>query len=411
MVGRDLGTPDAARCVDCGVAGCSVRGPRNPSSPTDQSSGRTGVSGARPTEHRSSCLWARRLALAPGAAVLPRPGQSECLPALGRRARRSSKRGASYRLPGTLGFTRKRAAVDSPGHSGALPDRPKQGARHALARDEAHSSTPTPNACLPSRKSERVRPTGYVRELASDYWWSSLRSSSGSPERGRVHGMPNETNRSEHRAMAWAAIGGALVVIGGGGGGTLAAIGASSHLWGDHLFLAGFAFACLLTALGVYVLVAEFIGGMGPLRFPLPATRQEREVTASETSWPVRRNQILQGVDKIMADSRRDLTLRSLDESNRMVLDRASRESAPVLPLVDRLAAALKKGEALASRLDQVVPDMLWLSAGTMASMRSLRRSAPTWLGDFSMRRMSLSPCQRSTLVRSIRPIGSRSTK
>ena len=37
-----------------------------------------------------------------------------------------------------------------------------------VAWDEAHSSTPTPNACLPSGKSERVWPTGYVRELASE---------------------------------------------------------------------------------------------------------------------------------------------------------------------------------------------------------------------------------------------------
>jgi hypothetical protein len=84
--------------------------------------------------------------------------------------------------------------------------------------------------------------------------------------------MAKDTNSSEHRAQAWAAIGAALVAIGVAGGGTLATIGASSHLWGDDRFLAGFAFACLLVALGVYALVGEFIGGL-----PLPATRHERE--------------------------------------------------------------------------------------------------------------------------------------
>jgi hypothetical protein len=48
-------------------------------------------------------------------------------------------------------------------------------------------------------------------------------------------------------------------------------------LWGDDYFLAGFTVACVLAALGVYVLVAEFIGGIGPLKFPLPPTRHERE--------------------------------------------------------------------------------------------------------------------------------------
>lgn len=76
--------------------------------------------------------------------------------------------------------------------------------------------------------------------------------------------MANNANNSEHRAQAWAALGVALVGIGGAGAGTLATIGAGSHLWGDDVFLAGFALACLLVVLGVYVLA-------------LPLTRHERE--------------------------------------------------------------------------------------------------------------------------------------
>jgi hypothetical protein len=83
--------------------------------------------------------------------------------------------------------------------------------------------------------------------------------------------MANDAD-SEHRAQAWASLGATLAGIGGVGAGTLATVGAGSHLWGDDSFLAGFAFACLLVALGVYALVGEFIGGL-----PLPATRHERE--------------------------------------------------------------------------------------------------------------------------------------
>jgi hypothetical protein len=89
--------------------------------------------------------------------------------------------------------------------------------------------------------------------------------------------MANEPNPSEHRAMAWASIGGAAVVIGATAGVGLAVWGATSHLWSDGLFLAGFVVACAITALGLYALIAEFIGGIGPLRFPLPPTRHERE--------------------------------------------------------------------------------------------------------------------------------------
>jgi hypothetical protein len=83
--------------------------------------------------------------------------------------------------------------------------------------------------------------------------------------------VPDEQG-SEHRAQAWAALGAALVGLGTVGAGTLATVGASAHLWGHDIFLTGFAFACLLLALGGYVLVAEFLGGL-----PLPLTRRERD--------------------------------------------------------------------------------------------------------------------------------------
>jgi hypothetical protein len=89
--------------------------------------------------------------------------------------------------------------------------------------------------------------------------------------------MSNQAASSEHRAMGWAAIGGTSAAIGAPCGVALAIWGASSHLWADDYFLAGVAFACLLTAIGVYVLIAEFIGGVGRVRFPLPPTRSERE--------------------------------------------------------------------------------------------------------------------------------------
>ena len=85
-----------------------------------------------------------------------------------------------------------------------------------------------------------------------------------------IHGSDEQD--SEHRAQAWAALGAALVGLGAVGAGTLATVGASAHLWADATFLAGFALACLLVALGVYALVGEFIGGL-----PLPPTRRERE--------------------------------------------------------------------------------------------------------------------------------------
>jgi hypothetical protein len=80
--------------------------------------------------------------------------------------------------------------------------------------------------------------------------------------------------------MAWTAICGALVAIGVPVGAGLAIWAATAHLWSDRFFLAGFIGACLLTALGIYVLLAEFFGGIGPIRFPLPPTRHERAQAA-----------------------------------------------------------------------------------------------------------------------------------
>jgi len=139
--------------------------------------------------------------------------------------------------------------------------------------------------------------------------------------------MPNEANPSEHRAIGWAAIGQTLAAIGATSGVALAIWGGSSHQWGDDYFLAGFATACTFTALGVYVLVAEFIGGIGPLRFPLPLTRHER-LSSEPLPWP---NQVLSEVGQRMAEWSHDLTLRRLDESNRRITDRAASTTSPHL--------------------------------------------------------------------------------
>jgi len=62
---------------------------------------------------------------------------------------------------------------------------------------------------------------------------------------------------------AWGTLGSALLLLGGGVGGALGAVGANSHLWGDDIFLAGFALSCLIGAAGVYVLLAAFFGRLG----------------------------------------------------------------------------------------------------------------------------------------------------
>jgi hypothetical protein len=83
-----------------------------------------------------------------------------------------------------------------------------------------------------------------------------------------VTDMPDATT---YRAAAWSSIGGGLLSIGVVTGGVLATVAASAHLWGHLALLAGFVVACLLAALGVYVLIAEFISDL-----PLPPTRHER---------------------------------------------------------------------------------------------------------------------------------------
>jgi len=93
--------------------------------------------------------------------------------------------------------------------------------------------------------------------------------------------MSDETG--EHRAMAWATFGTVLTAIGAPVGTALAIWGASSHLWDDGYFLAGFAVSCLLTVLGVYALIGEFFGGIGVVRFPLPPTRHERATEHTAT--------------------------------------------------------------------------------------------------------------------------------
>ena len=85
--------------------------------------------------------------------------------------------------------------------------------------------------------------------------------------------------------MAWSAIGAALLAVGVAAGGVLATLAASSHLWGRCPFLLGFFTACLLAALGVYVLIAEFFGFL-----PLPPTRYER---TSQAKTPATEGQSL----------------------------------------------------------------------------------------------------------------------
>jgi len=161
--------------------------------------------------------------------------------------------------------------------------------------------------------------------------------------------MANDTN-SEHRAQAWAAIGAALVGIGAVGSGTLATVGASLHLWGDDSFLAGFAFACLLVALGVYALVGEFIGGL-----PLPATRHEREERRRRTQRRPARVYVPKG--RIPLHTPPPIEA-SEGEIQRIVADRALRQGTgqqrttepPGKRAEAQLAAAIRSGNVLRVR-------------------------------------------------------------
>lgn len=161
--------------------------------------------------------------------------------------------------------------------------------------------------------------------------------------------MANDTN-SEHRAQAWAAIGAALVALGGVGAGTLATVGTDSHLWGDESFLAGFAFACLLVALGVYALVGEFIGGL-----PLPATRHEREERRQRAQHRPARVYVPKG--RIPLRTARPIEV-SEEEARRIAGFRTPRQARGLEPMAEepgkraegQLAAAIRSGNVLRVR-------------------------------------------------------------
>jgi len=232
--------------------------------------------------------------------------------------------------------------------------------------------------------------------------------------------------------MGWAAIGSALVAIGAPVGAGLALWGATSHLWGDDYFLAGFAASCGLTALGIYVLLAEFIGGIGPLRFPLPPTRHEREAEGHPEPSPkngrstrtrrVRGQQLLkrrdrqnamnaaaaepaarrraQDDERSLSDADRDQirhetaqravqtihdpTLPALDESNKAAAQPKSEQLSPALPReTDRLVALYREGEQLRAKIfwsaSSIVGDLI---RGT-ANQRQVEREqlARDWDG------------------------------
>lgn len=161
--------------------------------------------------------------------------------------------------------------------------------------------------------------------------------------------MANDAD-SEHRAQAWATIGPALVGTGGVGAGTLATVGASSHLWGDDSFLAGFALACLLVALGLYVLVGEFIGGL-----PLPATRREREERRRRAQRRPVRLYVPKG--RIPLRTARPIEV-SEEEAQRIVASRTPRRPTrqgrmveqPAKRAEGQLAAAIRSGNVLRVR-------------------------------------------------------------
>ncbi len=162
--------------------------------------------------------------------------------------------------------------------------------------------------------------------------------------------MTNDTN-SEHRAQAWAVLGAALVAIGGAGAGTLATVGASSHLWGDNAFLAGFAFACLLVILGMYVLVGEFIADL-----PLPLTRREREESRRRAQRrPIR---VVMPKGRIPLRTARPIEV-SEQEMRRIAASRTSHigaagvarmEMKPRKSAENQLAAAIRSGNVLRVR-------------------------------------------------------------
>ncbi len=143
-------------------------------------------------------------------------------------------------------------------------------------------------------------------------------------------------------------LGAALVAIGGVSAGTLASVGAGSHLWGDDVFLAGFAFACLLVALGVYVLVGEFIANL-----PLPPTRHEREERRQRAQrLPVR---VIMPKGRVPLHTARRIEV-SEQELRRIAASRASHVGVVGVARMDmkprksgesQLAAAIRSGNAL----------------------------------------------------------------
>jgi hypothetical protein len=182
--------------------------------------------------------------------------------------------------------------------------------------------------------------------------------------------------------MGWAAIGGTLSAIGAPSGVALAIWGASSHLWSDDYFLAGFAAACLLTAIGLYVLVAEFIGDL-----PLPLTRHEREArrrsqaqdgttrTASnERPVPLSdtdRRRIARETEGRLAQEIHDPTLRALDKRNK-------EEDA------DRQRELIERGEHLKRRVS-TERTMIERTGRQMAQEHMLQQwtdAARSWAAD-----------------------------
>lgn len=200
--------------------------------------------------------------------------------------------------------------------------------------------------------------------------------------------------------MGWAAIGGASVSIGAAIGAALGIWGASSHLWGDDYFLAGFALACLLMTIGVYVLIAEFFGGVGPLRFPLPPTRHERDEAdrgveaalasadddraritreIAEPLSPPERRRIAGETESRLASSIHDDTLRMFDRGKEPGFQ--PKPSPPAL--ADELSLCKERGISIRRNIDP--------PTGYAASSISVLNQTMPALGEQSVRSWSMS--------------------
>ncbi|HEY2767239.1 MAG TPA: hypothetical protein VGI76_03225 [Solirubrobacteraceae bacterium] len=178
----------------------------------------------------------------------------------------------------------------------------------------------------------------------------------------------------EHRAMGWAAIGGALMGVGALAGISLGVWGAGAHLWSDDYFLAGFAAALLLTLLGFYVLIAEFIGGVGPIKFPLPPTRFERAQQRAQRRKPVERTKQSAtgpGILPAEADQRLVALYREGEQLRARIL--LSGASIPSDLVYGRASQRQVEGEQWARNWDERVLDALaadlrqkWTDAGML---------------------------------------------